>query len=513
MSKLKEILTSWRVLVLILFLIGSLVAVNPKFGESDGVEISSVLGNTSAEVNGLQPGFIITAVNGNPVKDVAGYDSAVSSVKSGDLVRLSTDNGDYSFLAEEQNNVTVLGVEVKEVPKSNLRQGLDLVGGVRVLLKPAEDVTVQQMSDIIDITQKRLNAFGLSDISVRQINDLRGNRFLQVEIAGTTEQQAVKLVAQQGKFEAKIGNDTVFVGGEDIKQVCRSADCAFVQSCNPNADNEWSCQYQFRVDVSPESARKHSEITSQLGTVNVNGNIYLEKQLDLYLDDILVESLYISESLKGIDATSFIIQGPGVGATEELALQDALAGMKEMQTVLITGALPVKLEIVKTDVISPTLGEHFLSTALLAIFGAIAAVGIIIFARYRNVKIASAVLLTGLSEVFIIFGVAALIKWNLDLAAIAAIIATVGTGVDAQIVIADETISGEKAQRGWKERMKRAFFVIFGSYATVIAAMLPLWALGSTMLKGFAIITILGVSIGVFVTRPAFAKMMEAMMK
>jgi preprotein translocase subunit SecD len=512
MGRVKEIFTSWRVLVLILFIMGSAVAINPKFGDT-GVEITAVAENSSAEVNGLQPGFAVAAVNDLAISTVSEYQNAISGVEIGDLVRFSTDNGEFAFLAEEINNATSLGVEVKQSPKSNLRQGLDLVGGVRILLEPVGAVSVQQMNDVMEITQKRLNAFGLSDISVRQVSDLQGNRFLQVEIAGTTEQTAAKLVSQQGKFEAKIGNDTVFVGGEDIKQVCRSADCAFVQNCGQSSDSEWSCQYQFRVDVSPESARKHSEITSRLNTVNVNGNIYLEKQLDLYLDDNLVQSLYISESLRGIESTSFVIQGPGSGITEDGALQDALASMKEMQTVLITGALPVKLSIVKTDVISPTLGEQFLKTALMAILGAIIAVAAIIFARYRNLKIASAVLLTGLSEVFIIFGIAALIKWNLDLAAIAAIIATVGTGVDAQIVIADETLTGEKAQRGWKERLKRAFFVIFGSYATVMAAMLPLWALGSTMLKGFAIVTIIGVTIGVFVTRPAFARVIEVLHK
>ena len=512
MSKLKEIFTSWRVLLLILFIIGSVAAINPKFGDT-GVQISAVTTNSSAELNGVISGLIVNEVNGNAVKTPEDFYSAVSGVQEGDTVRLNTDKGAFSFLAESRDNETFLGVDVQQVPETSLKQGLDLVGGVRVVLVPAEPIDQQQMQDVISITQKRLNAFGLSDISVRQISDLQGNQFLLVEIPGTTEQQAAKLIAQQGKFEAKIGNETVFVGGTDIKQVCRSADCAFVTDCGQTSEADWACRYQFRVDVSPESARKHSEITSKLGTIVVNGNVYLEKQLDLYLDDSLVQSLYISESLKGIEATSFVIEGPGSGATEQAALDDALSTMKESQTILITGALPVKLEVEKIDIVSPNLGEQFLNYALLAIIGAVVAVGLIIFARYRNWKIASAVLLTGLSEVLIIFGIAALIKWNLDLAAIAGIIATVGTGVDAQIVIADEIMTGETAQRGWKERMKRAFGIIFGSYATVIAAMVPLFALGSTMLRGFAIVTIIGVTIGVFVTRPAFAKVIESLMK
>jgi len=54
-----------------------------------------------------------------------------------------------------------------------------------------------------------------------------------------------------------------------------------------------------------------------------------------------------------------------------------------------------------------------------------------------------------------------LINWNLDLAAIAGILAAVGTGVDDQIVITDEALKGARVARNWKSRMKNAFFIIF----------------------------------------------------
>lgn len=510
-QKLKEILSSWNVWLLIIFIVCSLVAISPRL-KAEGVMITAVVSNSSAEINGLQSGLKLAAINGEQVSDLAGYQSAAAGILPGDILKLSTNKGEFSFVVEEQDNQTFLGFEVGEVPKSNLKQGLDLVGGVRVMLKPQEHLTPQQFDDVIAITQRRLNTFGLQDISVRQVSDLQGNKYLLIEMAGATKQQAINLVSQQGKFEAKIGNDTAFVGGTDIKQVCRSADCSGIRTCNPS-EQGWVCQFQFKVDVSPESAKRHAELTGALETIQVGSNLYLDKKLDLYLDDKLVDSLYISDNLKGIEATSFVIEGPGAGNTKEVALQNALNNMKQMQTVLITGALPVKLDIAKTDVISPTLGEQFLRYAILAIFGAIGAVAVVLFIRYRQIKIASAVLLTGLSEVAIIFGAAALIHWNIDLAAIAAIIATIGTGVNSQIIITDEVLAGEVTQRGWKERIKRAFFIIFGSYSTMVAAMLPLWALGSTMLKGFAIITLLGVSIGVFVTRPAYAKIIEILLK
>ncbi|MBI2547444.1 MAG: protein translocase subunit SecD, partial [Candidatus Aenigmarchaeota archaeon] len=119
-----------------------------------------------------------------------------------------------------------------------------------------------------------------------------------------------------------------------------------------------------------------------------------------------------------------------------------------------------------------------------------------------------------LSEVTILLGVAALIGWNIDLAAIAGILVAIGTGVDDQIVITDETLKGQTANvYNWKEKVKRAFLIIMLAYTTVVVAMIPLIFAGAGLLKGFAITTIIGVTIGVFITRPAYSDFVEVMMK
>jgi preprotein translocase subunit SecD len=273
--------------------------------------------------------------------------------------------------------------------------------------------------------------------------------------------------------------------------------------------------FQFKVDVSPESAKKHGEITRNLTTILVGNNQYLSEKLDLYLDDELVESLYISADLKGQESTSFVIEGPGSGKTKDEAVNDALTSMKKMQTILVTGSLPVKLSIAKVDVISPLLGKEFFKYTIMALFSAIVATSCMIFFRYKKIKISISIMIICLSEILITIGIAALIKQNLDLAAIAGIIVAVGTGSNDQIVITDEVLAGERegSAYGWAEKLKRAFFIIMTCYLTIIAAMIPLWAMGAGLLKGFAIVTIIGVSIGVFITRPAFAKIIEILLK
>ena len=102
-------------------------------------------------------------------------------------------------------------------------------------------------------------------------------------------------------------------------------------------------------------------------------------------------------------------------------------------------------------------------------------------------------------------------KQNLDLPSIAGIVATIGTGVDSQIIILDE--SKGSTNISLKERVKRALHIILGSYLTALFALLPLIWAGAGLLKGFAITTIIGISVGVFITRPAFADLLSKIEK
>ena len=232
--------------------------------------------------------------------------------------------------------------------------------------------------------------------------------------------------------------------------------------------------------------------------------------MELYLDGVLADSLNIAADLKGKAARDILISGPGIGNTEEEAYNDAVSGMRKLQTVLITGSLPTSLEIVKLDSISPTLGSSFEKNALLVALLAIAAVAVVIFIRYRKIKISIPMVIISSSEALLVLGFLTLIKYNLDLAAIAGIIAAVGTGVDDQVVIADEVLGKESTN--WKERYKKAFFIILAAYATTLAAMIPLLRAGAGLLTGFAIATIAGVTIGVFITRPAFASIIKVLL-
>lgn len=231
--------------------------------------------------------------------------------------------------------------------------------------------------------------------------------------------------------------------------------------------------------------------------------------------------------------------------------------MNEVENELSSGNLPEPVTIVSSVRISETLGSQFMAVSVLSIVGSLIAVGFIIFLRYKNPKLVAPIVFTGASEVFILLGMWFTNFATLNLSAIAGIIAAVGTGVDDQIIITDE--SETESIKDWTARMKTAFFVIFTSAASTIGAMTPILSPQfSTLMVGlaglgllgysryssrtnnhyiaigilalivavvayqfplsalyeiqeFATTTIIGILIGITITRPAFAKFLENM--
>jgi preprotein translocase subunit SecD len=378
-------------------------------------------------------------------------------------------------------------------------------------LKPVgEDIENDDINNLIDVLSNRLNVYGLSDIKIRSAEDWDGNKYVLVELAGVTQDEVRDLISEQGKFEAKIGDEIVFSGGNnDISYVCRDdGTCSGIRSCE-EYNGGYGCEFQFSITLSQDAANRQAELTESLSAVtSEDGGRYLEKPLDLYLDGELVDSLRISEDLKGQATTQIAISGSGAGTTQDLAIEQAYQEMKGLQTILITGSLPFDIEIAKMDTVSPVMGEIFFKNMILVACLAIVAVALIIFFRYRRIKFVLPVMLTLLCELYLILAFAALVNWNIDMAAIAGILAAIGTGVDHQIVIVDEVVHGRKEGRVG-DRMKRAFFIIFAAFAATVAGMLPLWNAGAGLFRGFALTTIAGATIGVLLTRPAFASIVE----
>ena len=506
-GKMKKL--SWKIWLLLIILVLSLLSIfgMPPTFLKKGVVITSIDANSTAFEQGLRQGQIINFIDGNKINTIDDFSNTLKDkFKSNESVKtiIQTNKVEVILFSKQAPEITVSGIQ-----KTNIKTGLDLAGGSRALIQAqGEKLSAAQINDLVDVISNRLNVYGIADMNIRPVSDMTGNHFILIEIAGATPKDIEELISKQGKFEAKIGNETVFIGGEeDISSVCRNdATCAGIEGCY-DSENGAFCNFRFVIYLSEDAAKQHAEITDKLEVNTTAQGKYLSEKLDLYLDDNLVDSLLIGEGLKGRVTTQIQISGSGTGSDRETAYDDAEKSMHQLQTVLITGSLPYKLEIVKLDTISPVLGKDFINSIFLAGITALLAVAIIIFIRYRKIKSSLALLFTSISEIIIILGIASFIEWNLDLPSIAGILATIGTGIDQQIIIMDE--ANQSKFLSIKQRLKRAFTIILGAYFTAVVALLPLLWAGAGLLKGFAITTIIGITAGVLITRPAFMDMVK----
>src|SRR3990167_5489346 len=258
-TKFKEIITTWRVMALLVLVIFSVVAIQPQIGGSEGISIKSVAKNSSASNAGMEnpPSGSsplakerIIKINGDKIFDVGSYYSLLNTLSEGQTVRLETNQKRYNLVAHEAKTGEIdLGLKVAPAPTSNLRKGLDLEGGTRVLLQPAEPVSEEDLD------------------------------FILIEIAGVTQEEVRELLGKQGKFEAKIAGETVFSGGKnDITYVCRTPSCSGIdpqQGCGLIAEGQSACGFFFSITLSSEAAEKHAEKTKNIPLDSASGGQFL----------------------------------------------------------------------------------------------------------------------------------------------------------------------------------------------------------------------------------------------
>lgn len=527
------ILKNYKVLIWLFFIVIALVFMGPN-PNPDGYKISFV---GKGAPDQLKAGMILYEINGVKVSP-----DTINNPYSG-IVKLKTDKGSIFVRANG-----TLDADVEEVQSTNLRFGLDIKGGVHALVKlnDTDPVVADQVKSTL---QTRINVFGLREAAFRTVTAGREN-FIEISIAGGNKQELVDLLQAQGKFEGKItfsasslnldsrhnisvsdasatvgtrnvkpgesfvldGIDFTYNGrdgnranltaliftGADIKTVFFDPQRSRIE--NTGDGFQWS----FGIQISPQSAERFAKVTRNAGSLGS----YLDAMISLHLDGKLIDSLSIASSLKGRVETEISVSGGADTA------QEASRERSSLQAILRSGALPTAIEVLSVDAVSPTLGSGFINNALLAGLGAVIGVVVIVLLRYRRFSLVVPMLATSLSEVLIILGLATAIGWTIDLAAIAAIIATVGTGVNSQIIIIDQALRGGEAHvESLAEKFKRAFFIIFGSAGTMIAAMIPLTIFGFGLLRGFAIVTVIGVLVGVLVARPAFSVIVERFLK
>lgn len=381
-----------------------------------------------------------------------------------------------------------------EITQEQIQEFLGENGRVTAYLAKVSPDTTKETRNIIE---NKLNYLGLQDIKVR----IWGEDYIMVDMAGKSLDEARAIVSQPGKFEIKIkskeGEQEVayfVVSGAEITRVDPPS--------NPPGSN-WGVPFTF----TDKGAQMFAEKCIEYGAADPDETVRQSHEVAMYLDDNEVFSAPIEAGL-----AEGIRNGTYTG--NQVAITGDYEKAKQLEIHLRAGALPVKPKIVGEGETPPALGEQFLRQVMRAIIGALIGVSIIVYVRYRVLRIVAPILICAFSEALIVLGVTTLIGQQMDLPSLAGLIATLGTGEDQLVIITDEVLRGEHKRRGGMlQSVSRAFFIIMLSAATTVIAMLPLAYMQLGVLRGFAIVTIVGIIIGIFITRPAYGRLITYILK
>ncbi|AUV83743.1 preprotein translocase subunit SecD [Salinigranum rubrum] len=425
----------------------------------------------------------------------------------------AADPGDVIVRRTAQSTATV-EVTAENVSTQRLASTLDTLGLSYETVR--DGVTEPTRAEVVRVLQNKINEAGLSGGTVQQVTTATGAHFILVEVPNEDRSEVVDLVESRGSVRVDIyyrqnGTYTTREGvltGEDFQNIGTAQESErgpFVP-----------------VTVRPEAAAQFQQGVVETGVAQPGGAACTYEEnpnatqpcLLVVVDDRVVNSFGMSPGLA---------QSMRAGDwADDPAFQLTTRNFSEAQRVSINlraGELPAALDLEGEDggtssFISPSQGESFKVDSVITGIIAVLAVAGVVFVRYGEARVALPMIVTAFSEVLILLGFAAGIGYALNLPAIAGFIAVIGTGVDDLIIIADEVMAeGDvSSRRIFQSRFKKAFWVIGAAAATTVIAMSPLAVLSLGDLQGFAIFTILGVLVGVLLTRPAYGDILRVLL-
>jgi preprotein translocase subunit SecD len=410
-------------------------------------------------------------------------------------------------------------IATENVSQQEFAQALDAAGVSYDEIH--EGVSDQSREETVRVLRDKINEAGLSGGTAQSITTATGDHFVVVEVPGENRQDVVDLVRQRGTV--RIDVFPVVRNGSTVQERERA-----VLTTDDFQNIGTAQEYQqrpgafVRVSVREDTAAQFEQQMVDTGVAQPGGSTCNTEDyrnssdpcLLVVVNDRVVNTFGMSPGLadsmrsgEWSQDASFILETRNISEAQQVALN------------LRAGALPASLDLEgedrgTTSFVSPGQAESFKFDSLITGIIAVFAVAGVVFLRYGRPQVALPMIVTALSEVVILLGLAAAIGYPLDLSVIAGFIAVIGTGVDDLIIIADEVMAeGDvRSRRVFQSRFRKAFWVIGAAAATTIIAMSPLAILSLGDLQGFAIFTILGVIVGVLLTRPAYGDILRALL-
>ena len=375
--------------------------------------------------------------------------------------------------------VAAFGVEIfgKYIPASfdeeyGIEKGFDLAGGSVIVFEPKVDdiskVSEEQLDAAVAALRLRLDANGLNEATVSKQSTEEQKR-LRVEIPAVTDpNEAISYLGAMASLSFKDPQGAEVLNGTHVKEA------------QPvSTDGQIVVQLQF----TSEGQSLFAEATGRL----------VGQQLSIYVDNVLISSPNVKEA---INSDTCIIEG---GFDIESA--------KLLANQIKSGTLPFALEPISQSSVGAQLGDDALNKSLIAGGIGLLLVMLYMIIMYRLCGVVSSIALIGYVALCALvingFGI------QLTLPGIAGIILTIGTAVDANVIIfervKEEIKTGKSLRSSVSAGFKRAFSAIIDANITTIIAAIVLWYFGSGTIIGFAktllIGTVISMFTAIFVTR------------
>ena len=428
---------------------------------------------------------------------------------------ISTSGGQLSFFvrdvtkidqAVERARTQTSGVGVTGQRDWDVR----VVDSNRIVMTPTEagknDAVDKAMEVATEVVRKRIDELGTREPTIVR----QGSTRIVVQVPGLQNPEALKnLLGKTAKLEFKLVDVTaspadLAAGRAPIgSQILPYPDnpvgspvIAVKRGVLISGDQLIDAQQGFdsrnnapvvNIRFNGQGGRRFAKVTQE----NVN------KPFAIILDNSVISAPNINEPILGGQAQ---ISG---NFTVDSANQLAIA--------LRSGKLPVDLKVIEERTVGPQLGADSIRAGVTASIIAVALVVAFMLVTYGRFGIYAN--LAVIINVFVILGVMSLLNATLTLPGIAGFVLTIGTAVDANVLINERIREEKRRGRGVVQAVelgyKEASRTIFEANTVHTISGLIMLLLGSGPVKGFAVVLLIGIVTSVF-TAVTFTRMLVA---
>ncbi len=428
---------------------------------------------------------------------------------------------------EDSFREEILGL--KELKDRTIQLGLDLRGGMRVLIRAnmeeLEKTSGQALSAAeredamrraLEILNNRIDQFGVTEPQIRR----QGDDLILVELPGDADRERMnKFIQGKGILNFHIVDEEALALFRDFQQK------------NPGAFIGPEGEI-LQPDILPAGTVLRGVYTKDAyGIDQLRGFTVISEEIGLsgnYIRDARVSAdpitgrpvvnffltseggdLFYKLTSDNVNRTMAVVLGDKVKAQARIAepIRDAVrvTGFQkdeadDLALVLRTGALPVPLEVINQQAIGASLGEDAIRIGLQAITYGFALVILFMLIFYKGAGLIADLAL--ILNLYFMVSILSVFGFTLTLPSIAGVVLTVGMAVDANVIvferIKEEYRTGKSAKAAVKAGFQKAFWAIADSNITTFIAALALSQLGKGPVQGFAVTLSVGIVSSMF---------------